>query len=174
MIRQPRTTIMIGTAIIAICLFGCDPEPQAPAPNVAPAAKPWTPVESTELQAAAPQQNATSVEPPADAPVVEPIEKVAANDNSGPQYRTAFYRADANQLAAIPPVVLSKGHAALCRVQVGDMMPEIQLEQVGGGERKLADLLGKKATVVVFWKADRHMAQQELADLGPDVLEAYG
>jgi peroxiredoxin len=53
-------------------------------------------------------------------------------------------------------------------------MPEIQLEQVGGGERKLTDLLGEKATVVVFWKADRQMARQELADLGPDVLEPYG
>ena len=52
----------------------------------------------------------------------------------------------------MPPVVLSKGHEALCRLKVGDTMPDIELEQLRGGRRKLADLAGKKATVVVFWK----------------------
>ena len=35
-------------------------------------------------------------------------------------------------------------------------------------------LYGKNATVVVFWKSDRRMAQQELHDLGPEVVEPFG
>ena len=53
-------------------------------------------------------------------------------------------------------------------------MPEISLPQIGGGTAQLADLMGKTATVVVFWKGDRRMALEELADLGPDVIEPFG
>jgi peroxiredoxin len=81
---------------------------------------------------------------------------------------------DANERVSIPAVVLSKQHEALCRVKVGETMPAIQLEQLGGGRASLSDLAGKTATVVVFWKSDRRMAQQQLADLGPDVLEPFG
>ena len=53
-------------------------------------------------------------------------------------------------------------------------MPEIALPQVGGsGDKTLAALYGKKATVVVFWKSDRRMTQQQLADLGRDVIEPF-
>jgi peroxiredoxin len=75
--------------------------------------------------------------------------------------------------APIPAVVLSKQHEALCRVKVGDTLPATQLEQLGGGQKSLSDLAGKLATVVVFWKSDRRMAQQQLADLGPDVLQSF-
>jgi peroxiredoxin len=74
----------------------------------------------------------------------------------------------------IPTVLLSKQDASLCRLKVGDKMPAIALPQVGGGEKKLADLYGKKATFVVFWKSDRRMAQQQLADLGPDIIKPFG
>lgn len=54
-------------------------------------------------------------------------------------------------------------------------MPAISLPKLGAaGKAKLADLFGKKATVVVFWKGDRRMTQQQLADLGPDVVEPFG
>ena len=39
---------------------------------------------------------------------------------------------------------------------------------------KLSGLLGKKATVVVFWKDNHRMTAEELADLGPDVVERFG
>jgi peroxiredoxin len=81
--------------------------------------------------------------------------------------------AEAGPPASIPAVVLSKQHEALCRVKVGDTMPAIQLEQLGGVQKNLSDLAGKLATVVVFWKSDRRMAQQQLTDLGPDVLEEF-
>jgi peroxiredoxin len=75
----------------------------------------------------------------------------------------------------IPTVALSKAHEALCRVKVGDAMPEITAPQVGGGSpTKLSSFFGDKATVVVFWKNDRRMAREQLADLGPEVIEPFG
>ena len=57
--------------------------------------------------------------------------------------------------------VLSKRHEALCNVKVGDTMPAIELPSSWRrSNAKLAELLGKKATVVVFWKGDRRMAHR--------------
>jgi peroxiredoxin len=99
---------------------------------------------------------------------------LAQDEPAGSRRRTVFFRADAKQPAIIPEVALSKSEQALCRVKVGDTMPAIELDQLGGGRKALTDLTGKIATVVVFWKSDRRMAHQEIADLGPDVLEAFG
>jgi peroxiredoxin len=91
-----------------------------------------------------------------------------------PQNRTVFFRAGAKP-ASIPPVLLSKQEEALCRVKVGDRMPATALPKLGAkGETKLAEMYGKKATVVVFWKSDRRMAREELADLGPEIVEPFG
>jgi peroxiredoxin len=76
--------------------------------------------------------------------------------------------------ASIPAVVLSKQHEALCRVNVGDTIPAVELAQLGGGQKSLSNFAGRSATVVVFWKSDRRMALQQLADIGPDVLEPFG
>jgi peroxiredoxin len=100
--------------------------------------------------------------------------KAADSEPVEPKARTAFYRAD-SATAAIPHVLMSKSDEAACKVKVGDAMPAIELPKLSGtGKAKLSDLLGKKATVVVFWKSDRRMAQQELADLGTDVVEPFG
>lgn len=93
-----------------------------------------------------------------------------------PRGHTSFYRSAqdaAGEPATIPPVLLTVGHEALCTVGVGDTMPEIELQALGGRRTTLADLYGRKATVVVFWKGDRRMARTELADLGPDVVEPF-
>jgi peroxiredoxin len=71
-------------------------------------------------------------------------------------------------------VILSKLQESLCRVKVGDAMPEIKLALLGGNEAELGKLNGERATVVAFWKSDRRMSRTLLADLGPDVLEPFG
>jgi peroxiredoxin len=77
--------------------------------------------------------------------------------------------------AGVPPVLLTKEHANLCRVKVGDALPAIELPTAGDAKKtKLADLYGKAATVVVFWADDRRMSQMELADLATDVIEPFG
>jgi peroxiredoxin len=71
--------------------------------------------------------------------------------------------------------MLSMREDALCKLKVGQSMPAIELPKLeGGGKAKLSGLLGKKATVVVFWKDDHRMTAEELADLGPDVVERFG
>jgi peroxiredoxin len=59
-------------------------------------------------------------------------------------------------------------------VKVGDELPAIELNQLGGRRTRLAGLLGKTATVVAFWKRDRPVTRTLLADLGPDVVEPFG
>jgi len=74
----------------------------------------------------------------------------------------------------IPDVVLTERDAEHCKVMVGDAMPEISLPLASSDETKtLADLMGEKLTVVAFWTVDEPTSLEMLADLGPDVLDAY-
>ncbi|MCI0331806.1 MAG: TlpA family protein disulfide reductase [Planctomycetes bacterium] len=92
---------------------------------------------------------------------LQAAENVAKRENSSP--------------ATIPAVTLSKAHEALCKVKVGGAMPDVALPRLGGdAAAKLSSLLGKKATVIVFWKGDRRMAREQLADMGPDVVDPFG
>jgi thioredoxin-dependent peroxiredoxin len=117
-----------------------------------------------------------STRPPTD---VAPSDQTAADPVAGadaPKPHRSFYRPSgeaAREPATIPPVLLTDAHQALCLIGVGDKMPALELPQVGGRRTELADLYGKTATVVVFWKSDRRMALTELADLGPDVVEPF-
>lgn len=153
---------MPWVALVVLGLGGCQAANQVQAQKAKPQA------------AAAAVPNSAVNAPQPVAPHKE-LPKAAAKQPSpaGPQTRTAFYRAD-EKPASIPKVQLSKGDVALCRVKVGDKMPAIALPKVdGSGEVKLSELLGKKATVVVFWKGDRRMEMQLLADIGPDVVEPF-
>jgi peroxiredoxin len=110
-------------------------------------------------------------------PPAQPVAETPAPAKVAPVEQAAFAEeaeAVAAEPATVPPVLLSHQHAALCRVKVGDTLPEIELPKVLGGNAKLSAMYGKAATVVVFWKADRQMALDELADLGPDVVQKFG
>jgi peroxiredoxin len=176
----------LATLLLVIC--GCaPPDPEAPkatasatnpAPKTSPAKRQT--VDSAPQQAEVmPTDPADEEEPllvsPANDPTTAPTEPIAQVDETEPRGRTAFYRGDTGP-AEIPPVVFSKGHEALCRIKVGDTMPEIVLPRVGNGgdETNLADLAGEKATVVVFWKSDRRMAREQLGELHRDVIDLFG
>ena len=75
---------------------------------------------------------------------------------------------------AMPKVLLTEGHAKTCLVQVGDSMPSFELTDVGGKRHALESLRGQRMTVVVFWTAKNPYALEELADLGPDVIDRFG
>ncbi len=91
-----------------------------------------------------------------------------------PRERTAYYGSD-NAPAKVAAVMLSMREDALCKLKVGQSMPAISLPTIDGGSKtKLADKLGKKATVVVFWKGTNRMTTEELSDLGPDVVDRFG
>jgi peroxiredoxin len=81
---------------------------------------------------------------------------------------------EAGSPAEMPPVLLSKQHEALCKVKVGDMLPDVELPRLDNGRSgKLSEMLGVQGTVVIFWTADRRMALEQLADLTPDVIEPF-
>ena len=71
----------------------------------------------------------------------------------------------ADNAAGVPPVLLSAGHSKLCRVNVGDVIPTIELPQLGGGNATLESLAGQKATVVLFWTDDAWMSSTALGDV---------
>jgi len=107
-------------------------------------------------------------------PVERSERKLAQSESTAPHTRTSFYRANSGP-AKMPAVKFSNREQALSKVKVGDAMPAIELPKVGdGGKAKLAGLLGKKATVVIFWKGDRRMAGEQLADVAVDVVEPFG
>ncbi len=70
----------------------------------------------------------------------------------------------------IPEVFLSTAHSAMCRVRVGDELPEIKLPQLNAKEVALSSLYGNPATVVLFWHPDRWMSHSALTDLEREVL----
>lgn len=83
----------------------------------------------------------------------------------------------ADSAPTMPKVLLTNRDQKLCKVKVGDPLPAFELPRLGGKENervKLANVFGKRGTVVVFWKSDRRAARAELADLGPEVVEPFG
>jgi peroxiredoxin len=105
--------------------------------------------------------------------VAKPTTKEVGADQGSPKVRTTFYRSNGKP-AAMPHVLLSKKDEAACKVKVGDPMPAIELPKLGQANKtKLAELFGKNATVVVFWKGDRRMSQQQLADVRADIVEPF-
>ena len=73
----------------------------------------------------------------------------------------------------MPGVYLSEGHKALCRVKVGDQMPELTLEASDGDKTSLADHYGETLTVVFFWTANRYQARDQLLDMDPDIVRPF-
>lgn len=86
--------------------------------------------------------------------------------------------------AEIPKVALSEQHRAMCKVGVGEAFPEIELQTPNGDAQPIKPLLGRRATVIVFYQplaksepnGPRHgwMTRTLLADLGPDVSKPFG
>jgi peroxiredoxin len=117
-------------------------------------------------------------------PVVSPIEETpsasravneaaeSAATTEQPAPRVAAKPIVAEYAAKAPPVMLTAGHAALCRVSVGDVFPAIELPQIGAGPTKLSAFSGQKATVVLFWQPGHWMSHIALADVAKDVAAA--
>ena len=70
-----------------------------------------------------------------------------------------------------PPVLLSSFHAQWCTRQVGQSFPDVSLPKLGGGKLQLSSLMGKQATLVLFWKQDRWMSRTALEDVQQLVVD---
>jgi peroxiredoxin len=93
----------------------------------------------------------------------------SVSSEAQPAQRRPTQPAGGQASRGVPQVLLSDGHAALCKVKVGDAFPAIALPQVGGGEAKLATLAGSKATVLLFWAPNHWMSRIAAADVSKDV-----
>jgi peroxiredoxin len=74
-------------------------------------------------------------------------------------------------IAGVPPVLLTPTETGLCKLGVGDMLPDVELPKKGGGDGKLAELIGERATVILFWTPDAWMARTALTDLQREVAD---
>jgi peroxiredoxin len=135
------------------------------------AASPKKPANTDPATTAAPAKKNTA-EPTAAVAPADKTPKPAAAEKPAPP-------AVSNEVVppppGVPPVLLTKQDANLCRVKVGDALPAIELPKADDAKKmKLSDLYGKAATVVVFWADDRRMSHMEMADLAADVIEPFG
>ena len=73
----------------------------------------------------------------------------------------------------MPQVFLSEQHAATCRVQVNDKMPDMSVVDADGNSKNLNSFLGNRVTVVCFWSPENPLSSWQLSDLGPEVVERY-
>jgi len=153
-------------AALAACV-GCT---QTPPTDLSTSPSAATALTVSEIEAAASDEvEPSEVEPSTEIPasietgsLPEPAPQPALEATKP---RTAAKPVIASYSANVPAVLMSASECAGCAVTVGDQMPAIQLPKVGGGEANLASLAGKRATVVLFWGADRWMSRDALADL---------
>ena len=72
-----------------------------------------------------------------------------------------------------PHVVFTSGMQTLNPVGVGDAAPAFTLPTHDGSEATLAELMGQKLTLLVFWRSDEVFCVEEIARLERDVLAEY-
>jgi peroxiredoxin len=144
-------------------------------PFVAGCSEPATEAISAQVAEESNERKAAAADDAAPGKSVTPV--AVKNESpataAGPVARTAAKPVTETYSANVPPVLLASGHAQLCKVNVGDAFPTIALPKVGGGDAKVADLAGKKATVVLFWAPDRWMAEGALVDMAIEAA-AFG
>lgn len=75
---------------------------------------------------------------------------------------------------SLPDVALSSAHRATCKLFIGDQLPLATLADLEGNATPLETLLGRRATVVMFWQHDDPDGVEALTDLQPLVLSRYG
>lgn len=73
----------------------------------------------------------------------------------------------------VPKVVLTEEHAKMCKVKVGDPLPDFRLRTVDGAEQSLSQLAGKNLTVVCFLDGTNPYALEEFGDLEPQIAKPY-
>lgn len=123
------------------------------------------PAASTADAAPAPPAGAATAEADGTAAAGSAAVEQASAATGGPQSRTAAKPVVSEYAKNVPPVLLSAGHAKLCKVNVGDAFPAIELPQLSGGKATLESLAGARATIVAFWTADQWMSRSALRDL---------
>lgn len=169
-----RTYCIFTLSLALLAVGGCSGETTSPADSrtasantpgssSTPAPSPSAPVGAT---AGTPDSSNSDTTKPATLQPAGP--KAAAAVNGG-----SLKRRSRKKRITLPEVVLSEQHAATCRVQVGDKMPNLTVVDTNGESKALSSFLGDRVTVVCFWNPENPLSCWQLSDLGPEVLEQY-
>jgi peroxiredoxin len=179
-VRIAHRWIGLAALLMILSPVGCS----KPSSSTAPAGTAKPPADSApKVAPATPADGGPQLVPPAktepqsksDSQPTADQQASAEPAEAGGKVHTVYFRANDTVAAKIPKVALTRQEQDLCKLKVGDSMPAIELPRLDSGKpTKLAELYGKSATVVVFWKGDRRMTREELADIGPDVIEMFG
>ncbi len=159
-------------------LVGCGYSESAPATNGASSKSP-----KYDVQVATANSSVSPVAEPADEsgqspPAVVPDAAPQAGERQEPVSLPNSNGAiplndpDAAELT-MPKVVLTEAQAQACRARMGADFPDIQLPDLAGQEQSLHKLFGPKLTVIAVWSGTKPSAREELADLGPTVLDRF-
>ena len=163
-------------AALCLTVAGCT-EPVAKSPAKLPdekSAKANAEPEAKSTQTADNEKSAGAEAAPA-APdgVAEPEKAAAPAQLEEPRGPVPYDDPDAASLT-MPVVSLTDGHAATCRLKVGDTFPELNLSDLSVKPQSLSELRGKKLTVVLIWNAAKPTALEALGDLEHDVHKRFG
>jgi peroxiredoxin len=170
-VKHFHPTILL--LVLLAVLSGCSQQPTADLPvaslTVAQSAEP----QRYEVRKVVAEEKPESTLEEATDAAVEEAPVAAAKKPSEATAEETSEDVEEAPAPSIPPVFLSTEHAALCRVQVGDHLPPIKLNQVAGGNVDLESLRGEQGTVVLFWHPDRWMSQTALGDLEREVVDSW-
>ncbi len=134
---------------------GCQPDPNAPPRSAAPPPPPHV---------APPAAQVEVKEPAADAPLTV----------SKPVVKSYFADDELGTEIVAPEVVMSDEHRATCRVQLGETFPDLDLQTLDGQPTTLAQHLGPRLTVVVFWNREQPMSVDQIRRLLYEFEPRYG
>lgn len=169
--------LLMAAGILGL-LAGCTQSATSPARQVTERAGQSAQPAANEDAAAAPRDDQAASnevvatgEEPAEKSNQLPVAAAARTSDSSPavdgprETRVVAKPIVSEYSAKVPPVLLSAGHSKLCKVNVGDVIPAIELPKLGGASATLESLGGQKATVVLFWSSDPWMSATALGDL---------
>ncbi len=143
---------------------GCDISENATADSPDAAANPGSPAESAQDPPRIDKEvkESTTTKPVVQADVAPPVPKKAIPIPPAPILDLG-----------VPTVVLSEAHAEMCKVKVGDSLPDMTLPDLRGDEHRLADLYGERLTVVLFWHRQNAYAVEQFRRLGRETFDAF-
>jgi peroxiredoxin len=72
-----------------------------------------------------------------------------------------------------PIVAMSQAHADMCRVKVGEPMPELTLPDLQGEMHTLSEYHGQTLTVVVVWSRRQALGRDQFRRLGREIWEPF-
>lgn len=164
--------LIFPRGLIALTLLtqGCE-NPQAPAKPAGASRAAATEMTDSTLRAATPL---VIEKPKAEAKVASQVAMAPdpAKAKPAPVKRTPT--ATSAGPPAMPQVLMSEKHRKSCQVFVGDLLPEMELSDLAGKQRKLSTEYGKKLTVICMFGGKLPSEDQELMDLTTEMADRYG